>query len=45
MPALRILEQMPQDDLGHFRQVMELYRSHAFYPKMGAFRNYYTINP
>ncbi len=32
-------------DLGHIRQVIELYRSHAVYPKMGAFQNYYKIHP
>jgi hypothetical protein len=32
-------------DLGHIRQVMELYRSHVFYPEMGAYRGYYKINP
>ena len=32
-------------DLGHIRQVIELYRSHAFYPNMGVFQNYYHIHP
>jgi hypothetical protein len=30
---------------GHIRQIMELYRAHAFYPEMGVFKNYYKINP
>lgn len=32
-------------DLGHVRQIAELYRSRAFYPNMDGFRKYYTINP
>jgi len=32
-------------DLGHIRQVAELYRSCLFYPRMGAFQRYYTIHP
>jgi hypothetical protein len=32
-------------DLGHIRQVVELYRSHVFYPEMGAYRGYYKISP
>jgi hypothetical protein len=32
-------------DLGHIRQIIELYRSHAFYPHMGGFRSYYKVNP
>jgi len=32
-------------DLGHIRQVMELYRAHVFYPEMGAYQGYYKINP
>ena len=32
-------------DLGHIRQVMELYRAHVFYPEMGVYQGYYKINP
>lgn len=32
-------------DLGHIRQIAELYRSKLFYPNMGGFRSYYTIHP
>jgi len=32
-------------DLGHIRQISELYRSATFYPKMGGFQRYYAINP
>ncbi|HEV2298407.1 MAG TPA: DinB family protein [Candidatus Acidoferrales bacterium] len=32
-------------DLGHIRQITELFRSRAFYPAMGAFQKYYTVKP
>jgi hypothetical protein len=32
-------------DLGHIRQIAELFRSRAFFPSMGAFQSYYTIKP
>ncbi len=32
-------------DLGHLRQIAELYRSRLFYPNMGAFQSYYTVHP
>lgn len=41
----QLLNEFAFHDLGHIRQVMELYRSHAFYPQMGLFKNYYNINP
>jgi len=41
----QLLHEFAFHDLGHIRQIMELYRSHAFYPKMGVFRSYYKINP
>jgi hypothetical protein len=40
-----LLNEFAFHDLGHIRQVIELYRSHAFYPSMGTFQNYYKINP
>jgi len=32
-------------DLGHIRQIAELFRSRAFFPSMGPFQKGYTINP
>ncbi len=32
-------------DLGHIRQIAELFRSHAFYPQIGPFQRFYTIRP
>ncbi len=32
-------------DLGHIRQIAELYRAHTFYPKMGGFQRYYSVKP
>lgn len=32
-------------DLGHIRQIAELYRSCTFFPLMGPFQRYYTIEP
>ena len=32
-------------DLGHIRQIAELFRSRAFFPVMGPFQKGYTINP
>jgi hypothetical protein len=32
-------------DLGHIRQILELYRSRAFYPQMGPFQKYSTVRP
>jgi hypothetical protein len=32
-------------DLGHIRQVAELYRAQVFYPHMGAVQRYYTVKP
>ena len=40
-----LLHELAFHDLGHIRQIAELYRSRAFYPRMGAFRNYYQIHP
>jgi hypothetical protein len=41
----QLLNEFAFHDLGHIRQIMELYRSHAFYPNMGNFQSYYRINP
>lgn len=32
-------------DLGHIRQIAELFRSHTFFPLMGPFQKGYTIKP
>lgn len=40
-----LLNEFAFHDLGHIRQVLELYRAHAFYPKMGVFQQYYKISP
>jgi hypothetical protein len=32
-------------DLGHIRQIAELYRSHAFFPSMGPFQRFCSIKP
>jgi len=41
----QLLHEFAFHDLGHIRQVIELYRSRAFYPRMGVFQNYYRISP
>jgi DinB superfamily len=41
----QLLNEFAFHDLGHIRQVIELYRSHTFYPKMGVFQSYYNISP
>lgn len=32
-------------DLGHIRQIAELYRSRAFYPAIGPFQQFYAVKP
>jgi hypothetical protein len=41
----QLLHEFAFHDLGHIRQIIELYRSHVFFPKMGVFQSYYKINP
>jgi DinB superfamily len=41
----QLLNEFAFHDLGHLRQIMELYRSHVFYPEMGPYMSYYKINP
>ena len=41
----QLLHEFAFHDLGHIRQILELYRSRAFYPHMGGFQSYYKINP
>ncbi|MGA2598027.1 MAG: hypothetical protein ABSH09_13675, partial [Bryobacteraceae bacterium] len=42
---VQLLNEFAFHDLGHIRQIMELYRSCGFYPHMGAFQSIYKINP
>jgi len=40
-----LLNEWAFHDLGHIRQITELFRSRAFYPHMGPFQKFYTIKP
>lgn len=40
-----LLHEWAFHDLGHIRQIAELYRSCVYWPEMGGWRNYYKINP
>jgi hypothetical protein len=40
-----LLHEFAFHDLGHIRQIAELYRANAFYPKMGSFQKYYEVHP
>ncbi len=41
----QLLNEFAFHDLGHIRQILELYRAHVFYPEMGPYQGYYKINP
>lgn len=41
----QLLNEFAFHDLGHIRQIMELYRAHVFYPEMGPYQGYYKISP
>lgn len=41
----QLLSEFAFHDLGHIRQVAEIYRARVFYPNMGEFRRYYKVNP
>jgi hypothetical protein len=41
----QLLNEFAFHDLGHIRQVIEIYRSCVFYPEMGVYQSYYKINP
>lgn len=43
--VLELINEWGFHDLGHIRQIAELYRSKVFYPNMGSFRRYYEIHP
>jgi hypothetical protein len=40
-----LLHEWPFHDLGHVRQIAELVRAVKYFPRMGAWRKYYTIKP
>jgi len=40
-----LLNEWAFHDLGHVRQICELYRARCFYPHMGGFQRYYTVKP
>lgn len=40
-----LLNEWAFHDLGHIRQIVELFRSRAFYPSMGPFQKIYSIKP
>jgi len=41
----QLLNEFAFHDLGHIRQVIEIYRSCVFFPEMGVYQTYYRINP
>ena len=41
----QLLNEHAFHDLGHIRQIMELYRAVVFYPEMGPYQGFYKINP
>jgi DinB superfamily len=41
----QLMNEWAYHDLGHIRQITELYRSHAFFPAMGGFKKFYTPKP
>jgi purine/pyrimidine-nucleoside phosphorylase len=40
-----LLNEYAFHDMGHMRQILELCRAGQFYPKMGAWRDYYRVDP
>ncbi|MDE3136227.1 MAG: DinB family protein [Acidobacteriota bacterium] len=40
-----LLHEWAYHDLGHVRQIAELYRAFAFYPSMGGYREFYKPQP
>ena len=43
--ATQVMNAWASHDLGHIRQIAELYRACAFFPSMGPFQRYYTLKP
>jgi len=41
----QMLHELANHDLGHFRQIAELYRAYAFYPHAGPFQKYSQPKP
>ena len=41
----QMLHELANHDLGHLRQIAELYRAHAFYPYTGPFQKYSNPRP
>ncbi len=41
----QLLHELANHDLGHLRQIVELYRAHAFYPHAGPFQKYFEPKP
>jgi DinB family protein len=41
----QMLHELANHDLGHLRQIAELYRAHAFYPYAGPFQKYSNPKP
>jgi hypothetical protein len=41
----QMLNELANHDLGHLRQLAELYRAHAFYPYVGPFQKYSNPTP
>ena len=41
----QIMNEWAFHDLGHIRQIAELYRAHVFYPHSGPFQQFYTVKP
>jgi hypothetical protein len=41
----QMLNEWASHDLGHVRQIAELYRARAFHPNAGAFGSYQTLHP
>jgi hypothetical protein len=40
-----LLNEWAFHDLGHLRQIAELLRAYRYYPRLGAFRQYYAVAP
>jgi hypothetical protein len=45
MSVSQLLHELANHDLGHLRQMVELYRAHAFYPYAGPFQKYSHPKP
>jgi len=41
----QMLSEWASHDLGHLRQIAELYRAHAFHPYVGPFQKYSNPKP